>query len=187
MSDNNLNQAVVVNLKSYSSDITSPTPVTHNVTPSTYSSPETTATAKQEPASSDSTADAPIPNTGAAAPVANGTATSTNSGNNNSTNHATSSPSKDSGNSAIIPTASADNQTNDNSNTTAASSEQPETNIIAQGTWGTSKWDYTQEGADYILHLHAGTLGTPEGIEGIDSLNTAFRWQLTQIDRKSVV
>ena len=181
VSDNNLNQAAAVNPKSYSSNINSPTPVTHNVTPNTYSSPETTATAKQETANSDATAAAPTPNTGVTVPVSNGTATSTNPGNNNSTKPATSSPTQDTGNSATTPTASADNPANDNSNTTAASSEQPETNIIAQGTWGTSKWDYTQEGADYILHLHAGTLGTPEGIEGIDSLNTAFKWQLTQI------
>ena len=181
VSDNNLNQAAAVNPKSYSSNISHPTPVSYNVTPSTYSSPETTATAKQEPASSDATADAPIPNTGATVPVANDTATSTNPGNNNSTNPATSSPTPDSGNSANTPVAASDNQTNGNSNTTTASSEQPETNILAQGIWGTSKWDYTQEGADYILHLHAGTLGTPEGIEGIDSLNTAFKWQLTQI------
>ena len=181
VSDNNLNQAAAVNPKSYSSNITYPTPVTHNVTPSTYSSPETTATAKQEPANSDLTAAAPIPNTGATVPTGNGTATSTNPGNNNSTNPATSSSTQDAGNSATTPTASADNQTNDNSNTTAASSEQPETNIIAQGTWGTSKWDYTQEGDDYILHLHAGTLGTPERDEGIVSLNTAFARQLTQI------
>ena len=181
VSDNNLNQAAAVNPKSYSSNISHPAPVSYNVTPSTYSSPDITTTSKQEPASSDSTADAPIPNTGATGPAGNGTATSTNPENNNSANPATSSPTQDTGNSATTPTASADNQTNDNSNTTAASSEQPETNIIAQGTWGTSKWDYTQKGADYILHLHAGTLGTPEGIEGIDSLNTAFKWQLTQI------
>ena len=181
VSDNNLNQAAAVNPKSYSSNISHPTPVSYNVTPNTYSSPETTATAKQETANSDATAAAPTPNTGAAAPVANETATSTNPENNNSTNPATSSPSPDTGNSATTPTASADNQTNGNSNTTAASSEQPETNIIAQGTWGTSKWDYTQEGADYILHLHAGTLGTPERDEGIVSLNTAFARQLTQI------
>ena len=131
----------------------------------------------------------PTPNTGATGPAGNGTATSTNPENNNSTNPATSSPSPDTGNSANTPTASADNQTNDNSNTTAASSEQPETNIIAQGTWGTSKWDYTQEGDDYILHLHAGTLGTPGKDEdedytwdaGIGSLNTAFQQQLTKI------
>ena len=181
VSDNNLNQAAAVNPKSYSSNISHPTPVSYNVTPSTYSSPDITTTSKQEPASSDATADAPIPNTGATVPVANDTATSTNPGNNNSTNPATSSPTPDSGNSANTPVAASDNQTNGNSNTTTASSEQPETNILAQGTWGTSKWDYTQEGADYILHLHAGTLGTPEGIEGIGRLNAAFDDQLTQI------
>ena len=181
VSDNNLNQAAAVNPKSYSSNISHPTPVTHNVTPNTYSSPETTATAKQETANSDATAAAPTPNTGVTVPVSNGTTTSTNPGNNNSTNSATSSPSKDSGNSANTPVAASDNQTNGNSNTTTALSEQPETNILAQGTWGTSKWDYTQEGADYILHLHAGTLGTPERDEGIVSLNAAFERQLTQI------
>ena len=189
VSDNNLNQAAAVNPKSYSSNISHPTPVSYNVTPSTYSSPDITTTSKQEPASSDSTADAPIPNTGATGPAGNGTATSTNPENNNSANPATSSPTQDTGNSATTPTASADNQTNDNSNTTAASSEQPDTNIIAQGTWGASKWDYTQEGDDYILHLHAGTLGTPGEDHdnrvtwdaGIGSLNTAFQQQLTQI------
>ena len=189
VSDNNLNQAAAVNPKSYSSNISHPTPVSYNVTPSTYSSPDITTTSKQEPASSDATADAPIPNTGATVPVANETATSTNPGNNNSTNPATSSPTQDTGNYATTPTASADNQTNGNSNTTAASSEQPETNILAQGTWGTSKWDYTQEGADYILHLHAGTLGTPgkdhdywdSWDAGIGSLNVAFQQQLTKI------
>ena len=181
VSDNNLNQSAAVNPKSYSSNISHTTPVTHNVTPNTYSSPDITTTSKQEPASSDATADAPIPNTGATGPAANETATSTNPGNNNSTNPATSSPSPDTGNSATTPTASADNQTNGNSNTTSTSSEQPETNIIAQGTWGTSKWDYTQEGDDYILHLHAGTLGTPQGEEGVGSLNVAFWQQLTQI------
>ncbi|MCX0279939.1 BspA family leucine-rich repeat surface protein [Bombilactobacillus mellis] len=181
VSDNNLSQTAALNPRSYSSNISYPTPVTHNVTPSTYSSPETTATAKQEPANSDLTAAAPIPNTGATVPTWNGTATSTNPENNNSANPATSSPTPDSGNSANTPVAASDNQTNGNSNTTTASSEQPETNILAQGTWGTSKWDYTQEGDDYILHLHAGTLGTPEGIEGIGRLNTAFERQLTQI------
>ena len=190
VSDNNLNQAAAVNPKSYSSNITHPTPVSYNVTPNTYNSPETGLAARQQIDSSDSTAAVATPNTGAAAPVANETATSTKPGNNNSTNHATSSPSKDSGNSAIIPTASADNPANGNSNTTSTSSEQPETNIIDQGTWGTSKWDYTQEGEDYILHLHAGTLGTPGKDRddagntwdaGIGSLNTAFQQQLTQI------
>ena len=181
VSDNNLNPTAAVNPKSYSSNINSPTPVSYNVTPNTYNSPETGLAARQRIANSDVTAAVATPNTGAAAPVANETATSINLENNNSTNPATSSPSKDSGNSAIIPTASADNPANGNSNTTSTSSEQPETNIIEQGTWGTSKWDYTQKGADYILHLHAGTLGTPEGIEGIGSLNAAFKDQLTQI------
>ena len=181
VSDNNLNQSAAVNPKSYSSNITSPTPVTHNVTPNTYSSPETTATAKQETANSDATAAAPIPNTGATVPVANGTTTSANPENNNSANPATSSPGQDTSNSASTPVAASNNQTNGNSTNTSTSSEQPETNIIDQGTWGTSKWDYTQEGADYILHLHAGTLGIPERDEGIGSLNTAFGQQLTQI------
>ena len=189
VSDNNLSQTAAVNPKSYSSNISHPTPVTHNVTPSTYSSPETTATAKQEPANSDLTAAAPIPNTGATVPTGNGTATSTNPGNNNSTNPATSSPTQDTSNSASTPVAVSDNQTTGNPTTTAAASEQPETNIIAQGTWGTSKWDYTQEGDDYILHLHAGTLGIPGEDHdnrvtwdaGIGSLNTAFQQQLTQI------
>ena len=159
------------------------------VTPSTYSSSETTVNSKQQPANSDATAAAPTPNTGATGPVDNGTATSTNPENNNLANPATSSPSPDTNNSASTPVAVSDDQTNGNSNTTTASSEQPNTNIIAQGTWGTSKWDYTQEGADYILHLYAGTLGTPgkdhgwgdTWYAGIGSLNAAFQRQLTQI------
>ncbi|NUG39026.1 BspA family leucine-rich repeat surface protein [Lactobacillus mellis] len=181
VSDNNLNQAAAVNPKSYSSNISHPTPINYNVTPNTYNSPETGLAVKQPIASSDSTTAVATPNTGAAVPVVNETATSTNSGNNNSTNPATSSPTPDSSNSAATPTTGADNPANGNSANTPISSEQPETNIIDQGTWGTSKWDYTQEGADYILHLHAGTLGTPERDEGIGSLNTAFGQQLTQI------
>ena len=189
VSDNNLSQTAAVNPKSYSSNISHPTPVTHNVTPNTYNSPETGLAAKQQPAISDATAAVATPNTGAAVPVANGTTTSTNPGNNNSTNPATSSSATNTGNSATTPTTGSDNPANGNSNTTSTSSEQPETNIIDQGTWGTSKWDYTKEGDDYILHLHAGTLGTPGKDEdedyiwdaGIGSLNTAFQQQLTQI------
>ena len=186
--NNNLNKTAAVN-QDYSAENMANSAASGHVTPSTYSSSETTTNSKQQPANSDATAAAPTPNTGATGPVDNGTATSTNPGNNNSTTPATNSPTQDTGNSATTPTASADNQTNDNSNTTAASSEQPEINIIAQGTWGTSKWDYTQEGADYILHLHAGTLGTPVECHdlyetwyaGIGSLNAAFNNQLTQI------
>ena len=196
VSDNNLNQAAAVNPKSYSSNISHPTPVSYNVTPNTYNSPETGLAAKQQPAISDATAAVATPNTGAAVPVANGTTTSTNPENNNSTNPATSSSATDTGNSATTPAASADNPANGNSANTPApantptSSEQPETNIIDQGTWGTSKWDCIQEGDDYILHLHAGTLGTPvryNGLNGvtwdagIGSLNAAFNNQLTQI------
>ena len=181
VSDNNPDPTAAVNPKSYSSNISHTTPVSYNVTPNTYNSPETGLAVKQPIASSDSTTAVATPNTGAAAPVANETATSTNPENNNSTNPATSSPSPDTGNSASTPVAASDNQTNGNSTNTSTSSEQPETNIIDQGTWGTSKWDYTQEGADYILHLHAGTLGTPEGDKGVGSLNVAFLKQLTQI------
>ena len=187
-SDNNLTKATAVN-QDYSAENISTSAVSDRVTPSTYSSPETGLAAEQQPASSDSTAAVATPNTGATGTAVNGTASSTNPENNNSTNPATSSPSPDTGNSASTPVAASDNQTNGNSNTTSVSSEQPDTNIIAQGTWGTSKWDYTQEGADYILHLHAGTLGTPGKVStnwgswdaGIGSLNAAFEQQLTQI------
>ena len=187
--NNNLNKTAAVN-QDYSAENMANSAASGPVTPSTYSSSETTTNSKQQPANSDATAAAPIPNTGATGPVDNGTATSTNPGNNNSTTPATNSPTQDTGNSATTPTTGADNPANGNSANTPTSSEQPNTNIIAQGTWGTSKWDYTQEGDDYILHLHAGTLGTPGKYkddngyiwgEGIGSLNTAFNSQLTQI------
>ena len=59
--------------------------------------------------------------------------------------------------------------------------------IIDQGTWGTSKWEYTREGDDYVLHLHEGILGSPNySIEeyagvGVGQLNTNFKNQLTKI------
>ena len=188
--NNNLNKTAAVNQDySVENENIANSAASGYVTPNTYNSPETGLAARQQIDSSDSTAAVATPNTGAAAPVANETATSTNPENNNSTNPATSSPSPDTGNSATIPTASADNPANGNSTNTSTSSEQPETNIIAQGTWGTSKWDCIQEGADYILHLHAGTLGTPgkdrddagNWDAGIGSLNTAFQQKLTQI------
>ena len=52
------------------------------------------------------------------------------------------------------PATKATNSTNATSNTT-----DPQVETIAQGTWGTSKWEYTHQGTDYILHFHAGTLG----------------------------
>ena len=192
--NNNLSKTAAVN-KDYSvenENIANPA-ASGPVTPNTYSSLQTNAITKQDsslqPTNSDATAAVATPNTGAAVSVANGTTTSTNPGNNNSTNPATSSSATDTGNSATTPTTGADNPDNGNSANTPTSSEQPKTNIIAQGTWGTSKWDYTQEGDDYILHLHAGTLGIPGEDHdnrvtwdaGIGSLNTAFQQQLTQI------
>ena len=191
--NNNLNKTAAVN-QDYAAENIANSAASGPVTPNTYSSLQTNAITKQDSSlqttNSDATAVVPTPNTGAAVPVANGTTTSANPENNNSTNPATSSSATDTGNSATIPTAGVDNPANGNSSNTPTSSEQSKTNIIAQGTWGTSKWDYTQEGDDYILHLHAGTLGTPGKDKdysgytwdaGIGSLNTAFQQQLTQI------
>ena len=187
--ENNLPKTAAVN-QDYAAENIANSAASGYVTPNTYSSLQTNTITKQDsslqPTNSDATAAVATPNTGAAVPVANGTTTSTNPENNNSTNPATSSSATDTGNSATIPTAGVDNPANGNSANTPTSSEQSKTNIIAQGTWGTSKWDYTQEGDDYILHLHAGTLGTPIKDnnyydEGIGSLNTAFEQQLTQI------
>ena len=191
--NNNLNKTAAVN-QDYAAENIANSAASGPVTPNTYSSWQTNAITKQDSSlqttNSDATAAAPTPNTGATGPVDNGTATSTNPGNNNSTNPATSSPSPDTDKPATTTTTGADNSTTGNPTTTAASSEQPETNIIAQGTWGTSKWDYTQEGDDYILHLHTGTLGIPGEDKddeyhiwdaGIGSLDAAFKDQLTQI------
>ena len=193
--NNNLNKTAAVNQDySVENENIANSAASGPVTPNTYSSLQTNAITKQDSSlqttNSDATAAVATPNTGAAVPVANETATATNPGNNNSTNPATSSSATDTGNSATIPTAGVDNPANGNSANTPTSSEQPKTNIIAQGTWGTSKWDYTQEGADYILHLHTGTLGIPGEDKdrygntwdaGIGSINTAFQQQLTQI------
>ncbi|QYN59039.1 BspA family leucine-rich repeat surface protein [Lactobacillus panisapium] len=59
--------------------------------------------------------------------------------------------------------------------------------VINQGTWGTSKWEYKHEGDDYVLYLHAGTLGESKWINsdfvynGILQLNSTFKDQLTKI------
>ena len=47
-----------------------------------------------------------------------------------------------------------------NNNSTNMASQDPQVEMIAQGTWGTSKWEYVHQGNDYILHFHTGTLGT---------------------------
>ena len=47
-----------------------------------------------------------------------------------------------------------------NSAKAASSTADPQqVETIAKGTWGTSKWEYTHQGDDYILHFHAGTFG----------------------------
>ena len=57
--------------------------------------------------------------------------------------------------------------------------------VIDQGTWGTSKWEYKHEGDGYVLYLHEGTLGKPSpdtyGYIGIAQLNNTFKGQLTKI------
>ena len=59
--------------------------------------------------------------------------------------------------------------------------------VIDQGTWGTSKWEYKHEGDDYVLYLHEGTLGESKWINsdfvynGILQLNSTFKDQLTKI------
>ena len=57
-------------------------------------------------------------------------------------------------------TNTAESPTSPNNNSTTTASQDPQVETIAQGTWGTSKWEYTHQGDDYILHFHAGTLGT---------------------------
>ena len=59
------------------------------------------------------------------------------------------------------PTASAATPTikdTNNANIASATTD-PQVETIAQGTWGTSKWEYTHQGPNYILHFHAGILG----------------------------
>ena len=182
--NNNLNKTAAVN-QDYAAENIANSAASGNVTPNTYSSWRTNAIANQEPASSDSTTTTPT------APIANETATSNNPENNNSTNSATSSPTPDNSNTAAAnPATGSDAQTTGNPTTTTASSEQSNTNIVEQGTWGTSKWDCIQEGEDYILHLHAGTLGTPgkdrddfghTWDSGIGSLDAYFKRWVTKI------
>ena len=185
VSGNNLTKTAAVNQNNSIESIAN-SATSNYITTSTYSSLETATTAKHETAASDSTTAASV-NTSATVPEVNGTNTSSTAENNQPVSTATSSSNQDKINTTTVnPAAGFDTQTTGNPTTTAASSEQPDTNIIAQGTWGSSKWDYTHVGEDYILHLHAGTLGAPEkynvwDLIGIGSLNTAFGQQLTQI------
>ena len=191
VSDNNLNQTAALNQYYSAENIPNSVATSGNVASNTYSSFQTNEITKRDSSlqttNSDATAAVLTPNTNTAEPAATETTdTSNNPENNNSANTATSSPTQDTGNSVSNLVAFSDNQANGNSTNTSASSEQQETNIIAQGTWGTSKWDYTHVDNDYILHLHAGTLGTPIKDnnyydEGIVSLNSDFSLKLTQI------
>ena len=95
----------------------------------------------------------------------------------------------------IAPTApQATKSTNSpNNNSTTTASQDPQVETIAQGTWGTSKWEYTHQGDDYILHFHAGTLGASShdnyyhGLGSIgaspEMFNGNWQWneELTQI------
>ena len=78
------------------------------------------------------------------------TAVSSASGNHETTNQVSQS---------TTPAVSQVSQTTNNTRTTASTNEDSQVETIAQGTWGTSKWEYTHQGDDYILHFHAGTLG----------------------------
>ena len=184
--ENNLSKTAAVN-QDYSAENISNSAASGNVTTSTYSSLNNNEIAKQETAVSDSTNAASTVNTSATVSATNGINTSSAAEKNQPVNTMTSSSNQDTNNTTVVnPAAVSDNQINGNSTNTAASSEQSDTNIIAQGIWGTSKWDYTHVDNDYILHLHAGTLGAPEkynvsDLIGICSLNTSFSQQLTQI------
>ena len=176
-SENNMDRTAAVN-QDYSAENISNSGESGSVTPNTYSSLQTNTIANQETASSYSMADVSADNTGAAVPATNGASSTSTVENSHLANTATSSPATDTGNSASTPAADYDNQNNSNSTNKAESSDQLDDNIIAKGIWGTTKWDYTQKGEDYILHLHSGTLETPGMIR---DLNAAFEQQLTQI------
>ena len=99
---------------------------------------------------------------------------------NNTNNSATPAPSQQTAAAPNTETISSVNSTNDdtvnkvatskatnttepvnspNNNSTTTASQDPQVETIAQGTWGTSKWEYVHQGDDYILHFHEGTFG----------------------------
>ena len=67
-----------------------------------------------------------------------------------------------------------------NVNTASATTDPQQVETIAQGTWGTSKWEYTHQGDDYILHFHAGTLGASNQAF-IDDTNYPYYHELGSI------
>ena len=72
-----------------------------------------------------------------------------------------------------------------NSSNTASTTKDSQVETIAQGIWGTSNWEYTHQGADYILHFHAGTLGASSHGEKIT--NDGFYHILGSIGASSAV
>ena len=72
-----------------------------------------------------------------------------------------------------------------NSSNTALTTKDSQVETIAQGIWGTSNWEYTHQGADYILHFHAGTLGASSHGEKIT--NDGFYHILGSIGAGSAV
>ena len=72
-----------------------------------------------------------------------------------------------------------------NSSNTASTTKDSQVETIAHGTWGTSNWEYTHHGADYILHFHAGTLGASSHGEKIT--NDGFYHILGSIGASSAV
>lgn len=72
-----------------------------------------------------------------------------------------------------------------NSSNIASTTKDSQVETIAQGTWGTSNWEYTHQGADYILHFHAGTLGVSSHGEKIT--NDGFYHILGSIGASSAV
>ena len=72
-----------------------------------------------------------------------------------------------------------------NSSNIASTTKDSQVETIAQGIWGTSNWDYTHQGADYILHFHAGTLGVSSHGEKIT--NDGFYHILGSIGASSAV
>ena len=82
---------------------------------------------------------------------------------------------KDNAGKDVAPTFADKSEAANKQTVTAKAAIDPE--IIDQGTWGTSKWEYKHEGNDYVLYLHEGTLGRTN----ISQLNGTFEVQLTKI------
>ena len=81
------------------------------------------------------------------------------------------------------PTAPASPQANKSTNSAnnTSTTTDPQLETIAQGTWGTSKWEYTHQGDDYILHFHEGTFGASSPKTIIDPNNNALYHYLGSI------